>query len=81
MYFSLVIPLGYLGEKHFSDIDFIWLELVNFMNEILDAIPSLIFVVDKDMRIFDVNKAASEYVALPPELMYQKKGGDIFCCG
>jgi len=50
------------------------------MNEILDAIPSLIFVVDKDMRIFDVNKAASEYVALPPELMYQKKGGDILIC-
>jgi PAS domain-containing protein len=50
------------------------------LREILDAIPSVVFAVDQDMRILDYNTAAAELVGADPAEVLSRRGGDALHC-
>jgi PAS domain S-box-containing protein len=52
----------------------------NYLRSVLDAIPSFVFVVDENVKILDVNKAASQLIGQNPELIINHIGGDILHC-
>jgi diguanylate cyclase (GGDEF)-like protein len=51
-----------------------------FLQNFIDAVPSLLFIVDRDVRILHVNRAASRVVGPDKEIVLMKKGGDILHC-
>lgn len=50
------------------------------LREVLDALPSMVFVVDQDVRIQEYNKAAAELVVAARAAVLQKRAGDILYC-
>ncbi len=48
--------------------------------EILDSIPLPIFLVDDDVRILDLNHAASAAFGLTKETIYLRRGGEVLHC-
>ncbi|MBA4417441.1 MAG: hypothetical protein C0392_05985 [Syntrophus sp. (in: bacteria)] len=52
----------------------------NFLQKVLDAIPSVILIVDSDVRIFHINSTASNVLNLNIEKIREKRGGEIFQC-
>jgi len=54
------------------------LNVVGFFREALDVIPSILFVVDDDLRIRFRNKAAREI--LSEDVPYPRKLGDVVRC-
>ena len=50
------------------------------LRELLDAFPSVVFVVDRDMRIQEYNTAASELIAAERDFALQQRTGDILHC-
>jgi PAS domain-containing protein len=47
---------------------------------ILDAIPSPIFIVDHDVRIIWVNRAAAMMLPEEPKMVIRRVAGDILHC-
>jgi PAS domain-containing protein len=52
----------------------------DMVRTILDALPSLIFVVDEDVRIQDYNAAAEEFVSAERAAILRQRGGDVLHC-
>jgi hypothetical protein len=52
----------------------------DFLQSVIDAVPSLLFIVDRDVRILHVNRAASRVVGPEKEIILMKRGGDILHC-
>ncbi|MCI5148427.1 MAG: PAS domain-containing protein [Candidatus Electrothrix sp. MAN1_4] len=50
------------------------------LRELFDALPSMIFVVDQDVRIQEYNAAAAELIPEGREAILQKRAGDILRC-
>ena len=50
------------------------------LNAIFDALPSLIFVVDRDVRIQEYNAAAAELLQSKREEVLQRRAGDVLHC-
>ncbi len=48
--------------------------------DIMNAIPVPIFLVDDDVRILDLNAAASGAFGLQKEAVYHRRGGDALHC-
>jgi PAS domain-containing protein len=47
---------------------------------IFDALPSLVFVVDRDVRVQECNKAAAEFLAVERSAFLKKRAGELFHC-
>ena len=47
---------------------------------IFDAMPSMIFVVDDDVRIAEYNAAAGELISGNREIILKRRGGDVLNC-
>lgn len=52
----------------------------DMLRDIFDALPSMVFVVDQDMRIQEYNAAAEELMTDGREAVLQQRAGDIFRC-
>jgi PAS domain-containing protein len=50
------------------------------LSTVLDALPSLIFVVDDDVRIQDVNAAAAEILTAERNTILKRRGGEVLNC-
>ena len=50
------------------------------LREVFDALPSMIFVVDRDVRIQEYNAAAEELITGRRENVIQQRAGDILHC-
>lgn len=59
--------------QRLSDMD-------DIVGNVLDAIPSPIFVVDHDVQIIAYNLAASQMVHQDPELVIRRRAGEILHC-
>jgi PAS domain-containing protein len=59
-------------------IDF--LQSPNFSRLLFDAMPSPAFIVDSDVNILEVNRAARPFLGAEPDKMLLKKGGDVLRC-
>ncbi len=55
-------------------------EQPDMFRTVLDAIPSLIFVVDDDVRIHEYNAAAAEFLSGTRETILKRRGGEVFKC-
>ena len=55
-------------------------EKSEFLRSIIDAIPSSIFIVDPDVRIFFANTAAITALDTGVENLFQKRGGEVLRC-
>jgi len=51
-----------------------------FLQALIDTVPSLLFVVDPDVRVLHFNHAASRLIGLEKEAVLMKKGGDVLHC-
>ena len=52
----------------------------SFYRTLLDAMPLMIFVVDSDMRIHDLNAAAATGFGLETAAILRRRGGDVLQC-
>ena len=50
------------------------------LRQLLDAMPSLVFVVDKDVSILDYNAAAGAFLRKGRQQILRRRGGDVFHC-
>ncbi|MFO7606692.1 MAG: hypothetical protein R6W72_10370 [Desulfurivibrionaceae bacterium] len=50
------------------------------LREILNVIPSLLFVVDEDVAILDYNATAAEFMKGNRESILKRRGGDVLNC-
>ena len=53
---------------------------IEYFKSILDAIPTSIFIVDNDLRIFDSNIAGMDLFPWKPGLIVKNRCGDLFQC-
>ena len=51
-----------------------------FHRVLFDAMPMPVFVVDKDVCIFDYNTAAARLLRKDKELVIRRRGGDVLNC-
>ena len=51
-----------------------------FLQSFIDAVPSLLFIVDRDVRVLHVNRAASKVAGSEKEIILMRRGGDILHC-
>ena len=54
--------------------------LDSYERTILDAIPLAIFVVDEDVRIHDLNRAAATVFGLETTTILKRRGGEVLHC-
>lgn len=47
---------------------------------VFDALPSMIFVVDDDVRIQDYNAAVAEFLKAPQTAVLKRRGGEVMHC-
>ncbi len=52
----------------------------DILRAIFDALPSLVFIVDEDLKIYEHNKAASDFIGHRGGAILKQKGGDILKC-
>jgi PAS domain-containing protein len=52
----------------------------DILRSVFDAIPSLIFVVDDDVRIQEYNAAAAELLLLKRPSVLKRRGGEVLNC-
>jgi hypothetical protein len=52
----------------------------NLLRSVFDAIPSIIFVVDDDVRIQEYNAAAAELLSLERSAVLRRRGGEVLNC-
>ena len=50
------------------------------LRQLLDAMPSYVFLVDKDMTILDYNAAAGTFLGLGRSRIVRHRGGNVFQC-
>jgi PAS domain-containing protein len=50
------------------------------LRQLLDAIPSYVFLVDKDVTILDYNAAAGTFLGVGRRSILRHRGGDVFHC-
>ena len=50
------------------------------LRQLLDAIPSCVFLVDRDMTILDYNAAAGAFADTGPRQILGRHGGDVLRC-
>jgi hypothetical protein len=50
------------------------------MHHLLDAMPALVFLVDKDVSILDCNAAAQAFCGSGMEHILRKRGGEVLQC-
>jgi PAS domain-containing protein len=51
-----------------------------FHRVLFDAMPMPVFVVDKNVSIFDCNTAASQLLGTDKKLVLRRRGGDVLNC-
>jgi hypothetical protein len=51
-----------------------------FLRSVLDANPSLMFVVDEDVRIIEFNRAAGQFLSADRETVLRQRGGEALQC-
>jgi len=56
------------------------LQTAGFLKNVFDAFPSLVFVVDNDVRVYHMNSAASKILGIDREQFFLKRGGEIMKC-
>jgi len=56
------------------------LENVGFLQEILDAIPAMLLIVDNDVQILHLNATASSGLGLDIRDVHHKRGGEALHC-
>ena len=49
----------------------------DILRSVFDAMPSLIFVVDDDVRIQEYNAAAAEFLLLKRPAVLKRRGGEV----
>jgi hypothetical protein len=52
----------------------------DILRSVFDAIPSLIFVVDDDVRIHEYNAAAAELLLIKRSFVLKRRGGEVLNC-
>jgi PAS domain-containing protein len=52
----------------------------SLLRAVFDALPSLIFVVDRDVRIHEYNAAAAELIMAGRETILRRRAGEILHC-
>ncbi len=52
----------------------------DFLNHIFDTVPSFLFVVDSDVRIFHLNAASLKLLGTDRNTVLMKRGGDALHC-
>jgi hypothetical protein len=52
----------------------------DMLRSVFDAIPSLIFVVDDDVRIQEYNVAAAEFLLIQRSAILKRRGGEVLNC-
>jgi PAS domain-containing protein len=52
----------------------------DYLRSVLDAIPSMVFILDAEVRVVDANLAASRFVQNQPENMLKKLCGAAIHC-
>ena len=50
------------------------------LREVFDALPSMVFVVDQDVRIQEYNAAAAELISSRRETILQRSAGEVLNC-
>ena len=50
------------------------------MRSVFDALPSLVFVVDDDVRIQEYNAAAAEFLLVQRSAILKRRGGEVLHC-
>ena len=50
------------------------------LRQLLDAIPSYVFLVDKDVTILDYNAAAGAFLGIGRRRILRQRGGDVLHC-
>ncbi len=50
------------------------------LRQLLDAMPSYVFLVDKDVTILDYNTAAGAFLGVGRRMILRHRGGDVFHC-
>jgi PAS domain-containing protein len=50
------------------------------LRQLLDAIPSYVFLVDRDVSILDYNAAAGKFLSVGPQNILGQRGGNAFHC-
>jgi len=53
---------------------------LDFLHMLLDAVPSLLFVVDSDVRVFHLNSAASRLIGADRKAVFMRRGGEALHC-
>lgn len=53
---------------------------VEYLRVVLDSIPSLIFIVDADLRVLDANSSAQNYLDKKSDLMLKRLCGEVLHC-
>jgi PAS domain S-box-containing protein len=51
-----------------------------FLKNLFDAFPSILFVVDADVRIVFWNAAAAQLIGTDKKQIYQRRGGEVLHC-
>ncbi len=52
----------------------------DLLRTIFDALPSMVFVVDHDVRIQECNLAAAEFLTIERKAYLKKRAGEVFHC-
>ena len=50
------------------------------LRQLLDAIPSYVFLVDRDVTILDYNAAAGAFLGIGRRSILRHRGGEVFHC-
>jgi PAS domain-containing protein len=50
------------------------------LRQLLDAIPSYVFLVDRDVTVLDHNAAAGAFLGMRPRRILHRRAGDVFRC-
>jgi PAS domain-containing protein len=50
------------------------------LRQLLDAIPSYVFLVDRDLTILDFNAAAGAFLGIGRRRVLRHRGGEVFHC-
>ncbi|HVM48668.1 MAG TPA: PAS domain-containing protein [Candidatus Acidoferrum sp.] len=50
------------------------------LRQLLDAIPSCVFLVDRDVSVLDYNAAAGQFLGAGPKSILGRRPGEVFHC-
>lgn len=53
---------------------------IDYLQAVIDTIPSMVFITDRDARILDLNSAATEALDIKDSLIVRRLCGDILRC-